>query len=115
LKIIPAPRSIKFVTSDNPSVFATGGVLPQNGKPFLQVIFTPLDPNHMAVAFDRRYLSIRRQEATLADAAAFNLIQTKAAETCIYKSSSVTDSDMLALKTIFDKKMKPVCEVTEEG
>jgi hypothetical protein len=115
MEIIPSPRDIEFVTSDNPSVFATCKRPLRDGKPPLQLIFTPLDPHYVAVAFDRRCIAIRQQEATLADVAAFNLIQTQAAENCVYKASPFKDSDVLMLQKIFGKRTKAVCEVTDEG
>jgi hypothetical protein len=86
-----------------------------DGKPPLQLIFIPLDPHYVAVAFDRRYISIQKQEATLADVTAFNLIQTQAAVNCVYKSSPFSDSDVLRLQNIFGKKTKAVCELTDHG
>jgi hypothetical protein len=115
MEIISAPQNINFVTSDNPSVFATCQMPLCDTKPALESIITPLDPSHIAVAFDRRYISVRKQVATLADATAFNVIQTQAAENCVYKASAFSNSDVQMLQKIFSNKKQAVSEVTDKG
>lgn len=115
IEVIPAPPSHEFATSDNPSVFATSGRPSSNGRLPLESIFLPLDPHHLAFAFDRRSISARKQQATFADVWWFNHVQIHNSEDCVYKASPFSEQELAVVQEPFSNKSTPVCEVTNDG
>jgi hypothetical protein len=115
LEIIPAPQPAQFATSDNPSVLATCQTSSSNKAPPVEMIILPLDPRHIAIAFDRRSVAVQNKEATFQDVERLNRLQAQHAENCVYKASPFNVSDSNTLKSIFTVRTKPVCEVTNDG
>ena len=113
LEIVSAPADCQFATSDNPSIFGTCRK-PINGRSQLQLILTPLDPGHLAIAFDRRIMWVQKMPACILDVQRLNNAQISNAENCVYKSTQYTASDLLNLTGAFSAKGKVVSEVTSE-
>lgn len=115
MEIIPAPPDYQFITSDNPSVFITCKPPPPNGKGALQLIFLPIDPTNIAVAFDRRFLWLKKKTATAKDVQTFNVGQIQNAEKCIYAAEAIDENDQISFRSVFARKNPLDCEVTAKG
>ncbi len=114
LEIFSAPRDFKFATSDNPSLFATCRQS-INGRSQLQLILVPLDPSNLAVAFDKRFLSIPLAPLTGLDVQRINASQIINAESCIYGCQALSDNDKENVRNAFLTRPEAVSEVTPLG
>jgi hypothetical protein len=115
MEIISAPADFKFATSDNPSLFTTCRMPSPNRRAPLQLILLPLDPAHIAIAFDKRFMYVQNKPATALDVRTLNYNQIMSAECCVYKSSQFTGEELVILREVFSQKSNAVSEVTPEG
>lgn len=115
MEIIPAPPEYQFLTSDHPSIFMTCTHAASKARNALQMILLPVDPLHTAVAFDRRFISLRNQVATPSDVQTLNVGQVQNCEKCVYSSDSIDDNDRQSLAWVFKTKKASSCEVTDKG
>jgi hypothetical protein len=115
MEIISAPAEFHFATSDNPSLFTTCRRSVPGRRSPLQLIILPLDPAHIAVAFDRRFMWVQQRQATVADVQTINYNQIVNAENCVYKSRAFSDGESEIVRNTFSQKTKPVSQVTADG
>ena len=115
MEIIQSPSTVKFATSDNPSLFTSLVSHSPNRNSPLQMIFLPLDPNNVAVAFDKRFMWITPGQATENDARTLNHNQIQNAENCIFSSHSILSSDLQKVHDVFATKPKAISEIDMSG
>ena len=116
MEIVQAADDCGFVTSDNPSVFMT--CTSKNPKPHraVEVIMLPLDPQHLALAFDRRFVGIDiKPKATQLDMKTLNLNQIQNAERCIFSDHKLDESELELCKLHFSHRKKSPGYVDEKG
>jgi Protein of unknown function (DUF4238) len=114
LEIIPGLKDFQFITSDHPSVFMTCNNPPNPNNP-LQLIFLALDPSNIAVAFDRRFMTVERKTAEADDVILFNVCQVKNSTKFVYSSVEFTASDLMFSSKLFAQKERSFSEVTSRG
>jgi hypothetical protein len=114
MEILPAPSGFQFVTSDHPTVFMTCDNPPNPQNP-LQIIMLALDPMHIAVAFDRRFVSIERTSVTVADINLFNIGQVHNATRFIYSAIPIAGDGLPFFENVFLQKKGPQSEITTVG
>ena len=104
------PNSI-FITSDNPSIVTLLNPSHRN----VEMVTLPLTPKHTAVAFNKRFVSIVSDQASLEDEATLNIGQIENSERCIYVSRPLSNDEMTAVKNHIDKKRNSPSEVFENS
>ncbi len=114
LEIISAPAASQFATSDNPAVFCSFEEPTGEWTP-IQVILLPIDPYHVAFAFDSRFLSVPNNFANFQDLIVMNHLQFANAARAVYVASAFSEGDLVELRQLFTTKRNSICEVTNEG
>lgn len=116
MEIVHATDDYTFVTSDNPSVFMT--FTSKNPKPHkaVEIIILPLDPQHLALAFDRRFVEIDiKPKATGPDMITLNLNQIQNSERCIFSNRELDKTDLEQCRFHFTQRKKSPGYVDEKG
>lgn len=114
IEIIPAPAGFQYITSDHPAVFMSCND-PPNPKNALQIILLALDPANIAVAFDRRFVSVERKTATAKDVTLFNIGQIHNTTQFIYSAGQLEGEALIFFTEVFLRKQSPCSEVTLKG
>ena len=116
MEIVRAADNYGFVTSDNPSVFMSCSS--EHPKPHraVEVIMLPLDSQHLALAFDRRFVWIDvKPKATESDTKTLNLNQIQSAERCIFSDHKLDEAELEHCKLHFSQRKKSPGCVDEKG
>ena len=116
MEIVHAADDSTFVTSDNPSVFMT--CTSKNPKPHkaVEVIMLPLDPQHLALAFDRRFVGIDiKPKATVPDTITLNLNQIQNSERCIFSDRELDKTDLKQCRFHFSQRKRSPGYMDEKG
>lgn len=116
MEIVQAADGYTFVTSDNPSVFMT--CTSENPKPHkaVEIIMLPLDPQHLALAFDRRFVGIDiKPKVTVSDMITLNLNQIQNSERCIFSDREFDKTDLEQCKFHLSQRKKSPGYLDEKG
>jgi len=110
LQILIAPGTRHFITCDHPSVWTSIN----DDQPDLHLLTVPITPRLMAVAFDRRILSVIEQGMTEEDYLTLNAGPMSNAVSCVYSAVPFSDEQIAQMKAHLAGKEDPGCFI-EEG
>ena len=115
MEIIPAPPNHQFISSDHPSIFMIcSGPTPKVNMA-LQMLILPLEPKHVAVAFDRRFVALQQMTASEKDVQTLNAWQIHNSRNCIYSARELRDEEVTICRTHLNQKQKKECASDELG
>jgi hypothetical protein len=106
LRVFAAAHGHRFITSDSPAVrFCLN---PQ--QPALHLVLLPLTPDHLAVAYDKRFLETASAPLEAKDHQALNAAQVRASAASLYSNYPLRQEELAVLQHHCPKRCHAPCQ-----